>query len=129
MAQGHWQIVQRDRRGRPHYGPVETLPVEEAPRAVVATALRAANLMGDGLYGVDLKERGGRAYVMEVNDNPTLETEVEDEVLGDALYRRVMEVFLERLERVTAGRAAETPQAAAAGVAAAATARVEGREP
>jgi hypothetical protein len=72
--------------------------------------------MGDGLYGVDLKERGGRAYVMEVNDNPTLETGEEDAAVGDALYRRVMEVFLERLERVTAGRAAE-PQAANAGVA------------
>lgn len=107
MAKGHWQIVREDRRGRLHYGPVDTLPVDEAPRAVVATALRAANLMGDGLYGVDLKEKNGRVCVMEVNDNPTIETEVEDRVLGDALYRRVMEVFLARLERVTAGVAGD----------------------
>jgi glutathione synthase/RimK-type ligase-like ATP-grasp enzyme len=86
---------------------VEAVPVDDVPRTVLTTALRAANLMGDGLYGVDLKERGGRAYVMEVNDNPTLETGEEDAAVGDALYRRVMEVFLERLERVTAGRAAE----------------------
>lgn len=108
MATGHWQIVRQDRRGRPHYGPVETIPVEEAPKAVVATALRAANLMGDGLYGVDLKKRNGRVFVMEVNDNPTIETEVEDRVLGDDLYRRIMEVFLARLERVTAGSANDT---------------------
>lgn len=107
MAKGHWQIVQQDPRGRAHYGRAETLPVEEAPRQVVATALRAANLMGDGLYGVDLKERNGRVFVMEVNDNPTLETEVEDRVLGDDLYRRIMEVFLARLERVTAGVAGD----------------------
>jgi glutathione synthase/RimK-type ligase-like ATP-grasp enzyme len=106
MAKGHWQIVDRDRRGRTRYGPVETLAVEDAPKAVVATALRAAGLMGDGLYGVDLKQKGRKVYVMEVNDNPTLETEVEDRVLGDELYRRVMRVFLDRLERVTAGRGA-----------------------
>ncbi len=104
MARGHWQIVQRDTRGRARYGPVEAVPVEEAPRGVVATALRAANLMGDGLYGVDLKERGGKVHVIEVNDNPTLETGLEDGALGDALYSRVMEVFLERLERMTVGR-------------------------
>jgi hypothetical protein len=65
--------------------------------------------MGDGLYGVDLKERAGRVTVMEVNDNPTLETGEEDAAVGDALYRRVMEVFLERLERMTARRSAEPP--------------------
>lgn len=107
MAKGHWQIVDQDRRGRVRYGPVDTLAVEDAPKAVVTAALRAANLMGDGLYGVDLKEKNGKVFVIEVNDNPTIETEVEDEVLGDGLYRRVMEVFLERLERVTAGRGSE----------------------
>ncbi len=104
MAQGHWQIVRRDRRGRVHYGPVDPVPVDQAPRQVVATALRAANLMGDSLYGVDLKERGGKVCVMEINDNPTLESGIEDGVLGDGLYARVMEVFLRRLERMTAGR-------------------------
>ncbi|HLE84577.1 MAG TPA: RimK family protein [Thermoanaerobaculia bacterium] len=107
MAAGHWQIVRQETRGRRRYGRVEAVPVDAVPRPIVATALRAANLMGDGLYGVDLKERAGRVYVMEVNDNPTLETGEEDAAVGDALYRRVMEVFLERLERMTARRNAE----------------------
>lgn len=107
MARDHWQIVRQDKRGRPHYGPVDAVPLPDVPRPVMTTALRAASLMGDGLYGVDLKERGGRVFVMEVNDNPTIETEVEDGVEGQRLYRRVMEVFLGRLERVTAGRAPE----------------------
>lgn len=98
MAPGHWQIVQRSPTGRRRYGRVETLPVEDAPRAVTSLALRAANLMGDGLYGVDLKEVDGRAQVIEVNDNPTLQAGIEDEVLGDELYDRLMTVFHERLE-------------------------------
>jgi len=33
----------------------------EAPDVVVRTAVRAANLIGDGLYGVDLKQDGQNA--------------------------------------------------------------------
>ncbi len=62
-------------------------------------ALRAASLIGEGLYGVDLKEVGSDCVVMEVNENPNVEAGVEDVVLKDELYRRVMSVFLERIER------------------------------
>jgi glutathione synthase/RimK-type ligase-like ATP-grasp enzyme len=46
--------------------------------------------MGDGLYGVDLKEINGRAVVIEINDNPSIETGVEDKVLGQALYDAII---------------------------------------
>ena len=103
MAARHWQILKRDSGGRQHYGKAETLPVEMAPKQVVRTALRAANLIGDGLYGVDLKQVGRQCYVIEVNDNPNIDAGVEDAVLGDALYQRIMTVFLTRLERRVAG--------------------------
>jgi len=100
MAGGHWQIIKRDTLGaKTLEGESETLAVEEAPRDIVRTALRAANLVGDGLYGVDLKHSGGRVYVIEVNDNPNVDTGVEDAVLKDDLYRRMMEVILGRIER------------------------------
>jgi glutathione synthase/RimK-type ligase-like ATP-grasp enzyme len=79
--------------------------VGEAPEIVVRTAVRAANLIGDGLYGVDLKQDDQQCYVMEVNDNPNLDADNEDGVLKDALYREVMGVFLRRIherKRVTA---------------------------
>jgi glutathione synthase/RimK-type ligase-like ATP-grasp enzyme len=98
MARGHWQIIRARGEGDADYGRVETLPLEEAPEAVVRTAVRAARLMGEGLYGVDLKEVDGRALVIEVNDNPNLEAGYEDRVLGDELYRAVMRHFLARLE-------------------------------
>jgi len=56
MAQNHWQIQHKDHGGKTHYGKVDTLSLEEAPSHVISTALRAAKLIGDGLYGVDLKE-------------------------------------------------------------------------
>jgi len=97
MAPDHWQIVKRDDDGV-HEGDAETLSVEEAPAGVVKLAVRAAGVMGDGLYGVDLKEIKGRACVIEVNDNPNIDRGVEDLVLGTELYARVMRHFLRRLE-------------------------------
>jgi glutathione synthase/RimK-type ligase-like ATP-grasp enzyme len=71
--------------------------VGEAPEAVVDLAVRAANLIGRGLYGVDLKQVEDRVYLIEVNCNPNLDAGVEDEALGDALYREVLGVFARRI--------------------------------
>jgi glutathione synthase/RimK-type ligase-like ATP-grasp enzyme len=77
--------------------------VGKAPTGVVKTALKAANLIGDGLYGVDLKQVGKGACVIEVNDNPNIDAGYEDDVLQDELYLRIMEVFLKRIENRKAG--------------------------
>lgn len=98
MASEHWQIYDNTKTGDDSMGEFETWPVQAAPPDVVKTAVRVANLIGDGLYGVDLKEINGKAYVVEVNDNPNIDAGVEDKVLGDEVYLRVMRVFLKRLE-------------------------------
>jgi len=105
MARGHWQIIQNERAGRGRYGKNETVPIELAPRRAVRTALKAANLIGDGLYGVDVKESDGKFFVIEVNDNPSLDAGYEDKLLKDELYRRIMGVFLKRIEQRKAGLA------------------------
>ena len=69
-----------------------------APKQAVKLAVKAAGLIGDGLYGVDIKESDGKFYVIEINDNPNVDSAVEDQILQDELYRRVMEVFLRRME-------------------------------
>jgi glutathione synthase/RimK-type ligase-like ATP-grasp enzyme len=99
MAAGHWQIVKREpgRRGYEE-GPVQAVAVAEAPEEVVKLALKAANLIGDGLYGVDIKQVGNRCYVIEVNDNPNVDAGNEDGVLKDALYREIMGSFVRRIE-------------------------------
>jgi glutathione synthase/RimK-type ligase-like ATP-grasp enzyme len=105
MARRHWQIIRHDGRGGSTAGRVETVPIERAPRAVVRAARRAADPIGDGLYGVDVKMVRGTPYVIEVNDNPTIEAGVEDEVLGPELYARNMRGFRERVDQRTRGAA------------------------
>jgi glutathione synthase/RimK-type ligase-like ATP-grasp enzyme len=98
MSKGHWQIFEHQAGGRVKEGDARAFPTTEVPRSVIRLATRAASLIGDGLYGVDIKQSGDRAVVIEVNDNPNLDAGVEDGYLGDDLYRIVMEEFLRRME-------------------------------
>ncbi len=98
LAPGDWRIINTEVTGRGRYGKVETLAIDQAPAAVMDLALRSANAIGAGLYGVDIKEVDGQAMVMEVNDNPTIESGSEDRVAGRALYASVMRYFRTRLD-------------------------------
>jgi glutathione synthase/RimK-type ligase-like ATP-grasp enzyme len=99
MAKQHWQIVKRDAQGNlTGEGNSDTLAIGEAPDEVVSIALKAANLIGDGLYGVDMKQVGQKFYLIEINDNPNIDAGIEDLVLKDALYREIMGVFIKRIE-------------------------------
>ena len=102
MSKQHWQIVNHAVHGRPQMGMAKTFAVSEAPRKVVKIALKAANLIGDGLYGVDIKEHPRGLFVIEVNDNPNIDAGVEDLVLKDQLYLRVIDELARRLDRLRA---------------------------
>lgn len=97
MAPGHWQIIKHEHH-RTCEGRTEALSVGEVTDDVVKIAVDAANLIGDGFYGVDLKQAGGQYYVIEINDNPNVDAGNEDAVLGDALYREVLGVLRKRIE-------------------------------
>lgn len=103
MAEKHWQIVSRA-DGTTRYGQVDSIPLDVAPAPVVKVALRAANLIGDGLYGVDVKAVGKKPLVIEVNDNPNLDAGFEDHCLGLELYRRILGGLIERVERRRAAK-------------------------
>ncbi len=99
MSKKHWKIVNYTDSGKAIEGGYKTWPVEEAPAEVVAVAVKAADLIGDGLYGVDMKQGKDGVYVIEVNDNPNIEAGVEDACLKDELYRMIMGEFVRRLEQ------------------------------
>ncbi|MCB1615802.1 MAG: RimK family protein [Pseudomonadales bacterium] len=98
MARNHWQIYNHASKSH-HSGGYETLPTFEAPRKVLDAALKAARMVGNGLYGVDIKQQDKQAYVIEVNDNPSIEHKVEDAYLGNELYMQIMSEFAMRLEK------------------------------
>jgi glutathione synthase/RimK-type ligase-like ATP-grasp enzyme len=97
MARGHWQIYNHSSK-KDFTGDFETLPTFEVPKPVLDAAVKASSIIGNGLYGVDLKQVNNQVYVIEVNDNPSIESDVEDIYLGKELYMVIMQEFANRLE-------------------------------
>ena len=98
MARGHWQIVTTEPTGQRRYGRVEAIPLDQVPAEALDIATRAARLIGDGLYGVDIKESQGEFFVIEVNDNPNIDAGCEDALIGNSLYTAVMDWFRHKLD-------------------------------
>lgn len=99
MVPGHWQIVRHGAQRKEYEeGRTVAYSIGEAPEEVLNLGLKAANLIGDGFYGVDIKQLGNRCLVIEINDNPNVDAGHEDGILKDALYREIMGVFLQRIE-------------------------------
>jgi glutathione synthase/RimK-type ligase-like ATP-grasp enzyme len=104
MSRGHWQIYNHGaNKGQQRSGGFKTLPIRDAPADVVKLALKATNPIGDGLYGVDIKQTKDKPVIIEVNDNPSIDAGVEDAYLGEDLYLRIMSEFLRRMERKRLG--------------------------
>ena len=99
MARGHWQIVNHRADGSADEGGFETFPLDQAPAEIVDIAVRAAALIGNGFYGVDLKETPDGPVVIEINDNPNLEHGVEDAKGGAEIWLRLTRWFTDRLAR------------------------------
>lgn len=97
MAEGHWQIYDWNSETEDHSGLSDTVSISEVPEIVLSTALRAASFIGDGLYGVDLKLFNNECFLIEINDNPNIDHDVEDLVSGDALYETVIQTIRNRI--------------------------------
>jgi len=101
MAREHWQIYNHASKGTDdETGLVDTLTVSESPKKVIDVARKATGLIGRGLYGVDIKVIDGKPQVIEINDNPSIETGLEDRVLGDKLYDAIIKEFIRRLDKL-----------------------------
>ncbi|MBV8472743.1 MAG: RimK family alpha-L-glutamate ligase, partial [Hyphomicrobiales bacterium] len=92
-----WQIIKYGPAGV-REGGFRTVAIADAPPRVLEVALRAARAIGQGLYGVDVKEVGDEVVVIEVNDNPNLDHGVEDQVGKDEIWNRILQWFIKRID-------------------------------
>ena len=106
MSRGHWQIYNHSARGSARSGGFECMKIDDAPAEVVRLAVRGSSAIGNGLYGVDIKQTHDRTVLIEVNDNPSIDASVEDAELGEELYQRIMRELLRRMEAKRNGVAA-----------------------
>jgi glutathione synthase/RimK-type ligase-like ATP-grasp enzyme len=97
MAKKHWQVVKHRANGAPLEGAHNTVPLSQAPPAIIDVGLRAAQLIGDGLYGVDIKETQNGIFVVEVNDNPNIDHGIEDAAEKDQVWIELTRWFTDRL--------------------------------
>ena len=99
MVSGNWKIYEYEADGSVNSGDSETVPISQVPKKVIDVALRGTRLIGNGFYGVDIKETPSGPSIIEINDNPSIDSGIEVEVLGQALYQRMMAVLVSRIGR------------------------------
>jgi glutathione synthase/RimK-type ligase-like ATP-grasp enzyme len=97
MAKKHWQIVRHREDGTAEEGSFRTFAIDKVPAEVLDAGVRSASLIGDGLYGVDLKETSEGVYIIEINDNPNLDHGVEDSVGKADVWNRLTRWFTTRI--------------------------------
>lgn len=100
MAKDHWQIYNWGSKKKSDVtGNFDIFELDQVPPNIIETALKGTKLIGNGLYGVDVKEIEGKAVIIEINDNPNIDAGVEDSILHDKIYTMVIEYLLSLVNR------------------------------
>ena len=56
-------------------------------------------MIGNGLFGVDLKEVENEVYLIEINDNPNIDYGYEDEIDGYDLYKEIVSFLFDNIDK------------------------------
>lgn len=88
MPGNSWKI-QRNDNGHIIWAKIEAVDPATVDPRLLEVGLRAANAIGKGLYGVDIKEIDGEYTVIEVNDNPNIDAGGED-ARSPEVYGRII---------------------------------------
>ncbi|MDW5561783.1 MAG: RimK family alpha-L-glutamate ligase [Methanomassiliicoccus sp.] len=88
MPGNSWKI-QRNDNGHIIWAKIEAVDPATVDPRLLEIGLRAANAIGKGLYGVDIKEIDGEYVVIEVNDNPNIDAGGED-AQSPEIYDRIV---------------------------------------
>lgn len=97
MAPGSWKIHEKHKDGA-NWGLCEPVPLREVPGPVLQAAFAASSATGPGLWGIDIKLVGQEALVIEINDNPNIDDDVEAAVDADRVWHRLAGWFSHRME-------------------------------
>ncbi|MDI9646500.1 MAG: RimK family alpha-L-glutamate ligase [Archaeoglobales archaeon] len=88
LPKGGWKI--RDVvNNKVVWGDVKAIKRDNLPSKLKKIAVNAAKSVGNGLYGVDIKQVGDEFFVIEVNDNPTIMHGMEDAKDKD-IYEKII---------------------------------------
>jgi len=97
MIENDWKIIKYDKKGNYIEGVHEAITIESIPSKVMNAAYLCISLMDKGLYGIDIKETNNSVYVIEINDNPSIDAGTEDTIYGKAIYDKIIEWFKIRI--------------------------------
>jgi glutathione synthase/RimK-type ligase-like ATP-grasp enzyme len=95
MPKGGWKVRSLI-DGKHQWGRVVPIMRKNAPKKLEKLAVDITRCVGDGLYGLDVKELDGNFYCIEINDNPSFYAGLEDGKDYD-LYEKI-------IDRLTSGR-------------------------
>lgn len=87
FVQDKWKLMERGGQGE--YAHVIPFTPATAPAGLLDVALAAANAIGSSLYGIDIKEVDGAFFVIEVNDNPSIDANSEDRA-NPLIYQEIV---------------------------------------
>jgi glutathione synthase/RimK-type ligase-like ATP-grasp enzyme len=96
MAPGYWKIIRHSQHGRAREGKVEAVDLKLVPSEIVTVAVKATEVIGQGFYGVDIKETGAGIMIMEINDNPDLNSGYELAAEGTKVWQHIIDWFVNR---------------------------------
>lgn len=99
MAKGHWQIYNHKQNGKSISGKFETISPHLIPISIQKVALKAAALIGNGLYGIDIKLIDNQPLIIEINDNPNIDHQIEDLISQDEIYYKILIHFNKEVKK------------------------------
>jgi glutathione synthase/RimK-type ligase-like ATP-grasp enzyme len=88
MPPHSWKIQHRE-NGHVEWARIEAMDMGAVDPKLIEIGLAASKAVGNGLYGVDIKQVNGTFLVIEVNDNPNIDAGGED-AKNPEVYERIV---------------------------------------
>ncbi len=92
IPEGGWKVKSKI-NGRNVWGDTIAVSRDSISTELKETCIRLSECVGDGLYGLDVKETDGGYKVIEINDNPSIYEGYEDAVDKD-IHERIINALV-----------------------------------